>query len=158
MKPEEIEAFRAKREAAKERKLKRQEKAKTLWVKEKKVKKIPKAKLRKKLIKELDKEFSLLIRELWPTSPFSGLPSEHCFHFVTRSKYSVRWDTRNAVGSTAGENYRYEFDPHFAISWYIKTYGLPAYEQLVADGNKVAKLSNDDLTEKLRIIKLLRCT
>lgn len=143
--------------AAKDRKEKRELKAKTLWVKgSKPPKKIPKAKLRKRLIKELDKEFSLLIRALWPRSPFSGLPSEHCFHFVTRSKYSVRWNELNAVGSTAGENYRYEFDPHFAVAWYIKHYGLTAYEALIAEGNRIVKWGNEDLSIILRDIRIKR--
>ena len=139
-----------KAERAKERKIKRKAKALELGHK-KKVKKIPKAKLRKRLIKALDKEFSLWIRSLYPCCVFHGHPvtTEHCFHFVTRAKHSVRWNRLNAVGSCAGCNYRYEFDPHFAITWFIGNRGLKVYEGLIAEGNKIAKFSNEELKAKL---------
>ena len=117
---------------------------------------ISKPKERKRLIKALDTEFSLLIRKLCPMCPFCGKNTEHCFHFVTRAKYSVRWDERNAVGSCAGCNLRYEYDPHFAVTWYINRCGLPAYEQLIRDGNQIAKLENSDLQTKLDNIRLRR--
>lgn len=112
-------------------------------------KKVPKAKLRKRLIKALDKAFSLAVRALWKACPFCGGTVEHAFHFVTRAKYSVRWDERNAVGSCAGCNYRYEFDPHFAIAWFIANRGLDAYSQLIRDGNQIAKHTNEDLQKRL---------
>ncbi len=114
-----------------------------------KLKKVPKAKLRKRLIKALDKAFSLAVRAKCSVCTFCGGPVQHAFHFVTRAKYSVRWDYRNATGSCAGCNYRYEFDPHFAISYYISFHGLPAYEQLIRDGNVLSDHSNDDLQKRL---------
>lgn len=119
----------------------------------KRVKKVPKAKLRKRLVKALDKAFSLAVRAKCSKCTFCGGPVEHCFHYVTRSKYSVRWDFRNATGSCAGCNFRYEFDPHFAISYFISFHGLPAYEQLIRDGNQISKHSNDDLQGILDGIK-----
>ena len=72
-------------------------------------------------------------------------PIECCFHFVTRAKYSIRWDPRNAVATCHGCNMRYEYDPHFAIAWFISEYGQEAYDVLIRDGNKISKFTSDDL-------------
>lgn len=109
---------------------------------------------RKRLVAELDKLFSLYIRtrdkrRTGGACVFGCGMIEVAFHFVTRAKHSVRWDDRNAVGSCSGSNFRYEFDPHFAIRWYMDNAGREAYEKLVQDGNKVARFSLDDL-ERLR--------
>lgn len=114
---------------------------------------------RKRLVAKLDSAFSLKVR-LRDKKVRGGLcvfdacpePIACCFHFVTRAKHSLRWDFRNAVGSCFGHNLRYEYDPHFAIQWYMKKHGKEAYEQLIFDGNKIAKFSNEDLEEKLREI------
>jgi len=106
---------------------------------------------RKRLVAKLDQLFSAYVR-LRDKRVNGGRcvfscpkPIECCFHFVTRAKHSVRWNFSNAVGSCHGHNYRYEFDPHFAITWYIDKYGKDAYEQLIRDGNKIAKFSIEDL-------------
>jgi len=60
---------------------------------------------------------------------------------------------RNAVASCRGCNFRYEFDPHFAITWYMDRFGKDAYEKLIVDGNRIAKFSRIDLQamyEKLK--------
>lgn len=132
------------------RKKKREEKAATLWPKKIKRKKLSS---RKKVVRDLDSAFSLEVRAKAKMEighcAFCSNPIEHCFHFVTRGKHSVRWDFRNATGSCAGCNYRYEFDPHFAITWYINRFGVAAYEKLVSDGNKIAKFSTPDLRDLL---------
>lgn len=145
--------FAAKRAKSIERKAKRaariQDNAALGFKVARKVKKVPKATIRKRLIKALDKAFSLAVRAKCSKCTFCGGPVDHCFHYVTRAKYSVRWDERNATGSCAGCNYRYEFDPHFAISYFIAFHGLPAYEQLIRDGNIISKHSNEDLEKRL---------
>ena len=114
---------------------------------------------RKALVKKLDTLFSLYIRMrdkklLGGICPFAcNKPLECCFHFVTRAKHSVRWDESNAVGGCHGHNYRYEFDPHFAIRWYIDRYGEPAYADLILKGNQIAKFSNADLQDKIDFYK-----
>jgi hypothetical protein len=101
------------------------------------------------LVARLDNLFSHYIRlrdkRAFGRCPFCSGPIQCCFHFVTRSKHSVRWENRNAVGSCHGCNFKNEHDPHFAISWYIESYGLENYNQLVKDGNIIAKFSMDDL-------------
>lgn len=110
---------------------------------------------RKRLVAQLDKLFSLYIR-LRDVRAFCGIcpfphaadeqkPIQCCFHFVTRSKHILRWDERNAVGACHSCNYRYEFDPHFAIQWYMAARGSDAYAELIRDGNRQAKFRNEDL-------------
>ncbi len=134
---------------AAERKAKRQAKALELGHK-KRVKKVPKAKLRKRLVKTLDKEFSLSVRAMWPVCffPGCGKPTQHCFHIFTRAKRSIRWDYRNSVGSCAGCNMRYEQDQAFIDDvrlWFVERFGQDEWDRLKADGNKIANHSNDDL-------------
>jgi hypothetical protein len=120
---------------------------------------MPKPKLpsRKTLVNQLDSVFALLIknrdRKRLGKCPFhhlSAAPIEHCFHFITRSKHSVRWDTRNAVGSCAGCNFRYEHDQTFidrVFNWYRDTHGQEAWDQLMRDANVIVKRSRTDLIE-----------
>lgn len=111
---------------------------------------------RKGLVKKLDHLFSFYIRlkskRLYGRCPFHEVttfrPIQQCFHFITRSKHSVRWDERNAVGSCAGCNIRNEHDTTFideVLSWYKKTHGEPAWETLKADSLRIAKFSREDL-------------
>ena len=107
----------------------------------------------KKIVKKLDDVFSLFVRadsrNKYDGCPFCGKPIECCFHFVTRSKHSVRWDTRNAVGSCFGCNGKYEHDPHFAITWYMDNFGKIAYTKLILKGNIIVKRNVEDL-QKLK--------
>jgi hypothetical protein len=100
---------------------------------------------RKSLVRKADTAFSLHIRALYPVSFFSGKPTECCFHIITRSKHSIRWALDNAVGSTMGENYEMEFNPHKFISILIQKRGLPWYENLVRHSNVIRKHGRGDL-------------
>jgi hypothetical protein len=116
---------------------------------------------RKRLIDRLDTLFSEYIRtrdkRRFGSCPFhlgSRKPIECCFHFITRSKYSVRWDERNAVGSCHACNYKMEFDPHPFIHWYISTNGKEEYDRLYYSSHTIAKFSTADLEMILAGIKL----
>lgn len=106
---------------------------------------------RKALVRDADKWFSLYIRSVskklyGPMCPFcSEVESSQCFHFITRSKHSVRWDARNATASCSGCNYTMEFNPHPFVLWYLKRFGEEAYLTLVQDSNKRAGYSRHDL-------------
>ena len=116
----------------------------------------PKAKSRKWLVREADRVFSLYIRAKYPRSFFSGNTTEHCFHLISRSKYALRWSEDNAVGSTAGENFEMEFNPHKFIAQIIKIRGLAWYEDLVRRSNVIAKFSNDDLRGIIERYKVMK--
>jgi hypothetical protein len=115
----------------------------------------PKLPARKTLVNQLDAVFALLIKnrdqKLRGRCPFHHMavvPIEHCFHFITRAKHSVRWDKRNAVGSCAGCNLRYEHDHVFVdrvFSWYKETHGEEAWDTLKRDANRIAKRTRTDL-------------
>jgi hypothetical protein len=124
---------------------------------------IPKAKLRKRLISALDREFSLLVRELWPKCFFRdpdtfiecGKPTKDCFHFFTRAKRSIRWDLRSAVGSCKGHNIKYEQDQAFIDDvriWYVARYGPQQWDDLKLLGNKPVFWDNDELNRRLNDI------
>lgn len=112
---------------------------------------------RKRLVARLDSVFSLLVRlrskrlyhgacPFHETTPYR--PVTQCFHFITRSKHSVRWDLRNAVGSCAACNLQYEHDQtfvDFVFDWYKEIYGQEAWDTLKRDSNRISKFSNDDL-------------
>lgn len=121
----------------KEKKAKRAEKRRALGK--------PRKRSRKALVKAADAAFSRTIRNQYPFSVFSGKPTECCFHIVTRSKFAVRWDLDNAVGSTMGENFEMEFNPHRFITALISTRGLPWYEALIRRSNETRKFSRADL-------------
>ena len=108
---------------------------------------------RKRLVAQLDNIFSLVVRKRDSKLNFGrcvfgcGRPIQCVFHFVTRSKYILRWDLRNGVGSCYAQNYENEFNPHPYIQWYRKKYGDKAYDELVGSSNKIAKFSDSDLLE-----------
>jgi hypothetical protein len=109
---------------------------------------------RKKLVKELDRIFSLYIRARDKYSVFSGSNDDLCcFHIFSRISFSTRWDEHNAVCSTKGENMTYEHDTYFinkVHNWYINKYGMPFFELMNKKAHTSAKYSNSDL--KLLII------
>lgn len=105
---------------------------------------------RKKLVKELDRVFSLFIRQRDKKCVQCGKVEQlTCGHLLTRAKYSVRWNEGNAFGQCAGENMKHEFQPEHYTLWYINKFGLQSYEQLVTDSNKLSKFTNSDLQEKI---------
>jgi len=114
-------------------------------------KKYKKKSLRKKMVALADKALSLYIRkktqETYGACPMCGGEIECCFHWITRSKYSVRWDLENVIGSCMGCNIDYEYNPHPYISWFIRKYGLDKYEQLIVKSNKIHKYELSDLQD-----------
>lgn len=108
---------------------------------------------RRRLVAQLDIIFSLYIRmrdkRLRGRCPFhdscSFRPIECCFHFITRSKFSTRWDEQNAVGACHACNFKENFNNHIFISWYLSKFGKEQYESLIARSNRIAKHSIDDL-------------
>src|SRR3990167_8408797 len=106
---------------------------------------------RKVLVAKLDALFSIFIR-IRDKRIFGGMcpfcnkrPIECCFHFITRSKYIVRWYENNAVGSCHGCNFNNEFNPALYIQWYINNRGKDAFDALVLVSHQIAKFSNDEL-------------
>jgi len=117
---------------------------------------------RKTLVESLDTIFSLRIRlrdkrdrGYCPFHVFEKKPIECCFHFLTRAKFSIRWDERNAVGACHGCNLRMEYDPAPFLQWFVKQYGQTALDTLILDGNRIAKFSNDELRSKRTVNRMI---
>lgn len=118
---------------------------------------------RTSLVRQLDALFSLKIRARdqrvrgkCPFHHMSVRPIEQCFHFITRAKQSVRWDDRNACGSCAACNIRYEHDQtfvDFVFDWYKETYGEIIWDQLKRDANIIVHRSRTDLMEMVDLLK-----
>lgn len=106
---------------------------------------------RKALVKDLDKYFSLYIRQRDGKLTDGmcifacGRPIECAFHVVTRSKFAVRWDPFNCVGSCNSCNFNNEFNPDPYRIAYIKHYGWETYEALVERSNTTRKFERTDL-------------
>ncbi|HEX4047495.1 MAG TPA: recombination protein NinG [Elusimicrobiota bacterium] len=147
--------FREKRLAAQERRDKREEKRQSLpWGKRQSG-----ARSYVHVLKDLlDRLFSEFIRRrdqkargYCPFHAIAAKPIQCCFHFFMRAKEAIRWDARNAAGSCDDCNVRYEHDSEFVktvTAWYIAEHGQAAYDQLLADGNRIADFSVDDLEKK----------
>jgi len=100
---------------------------------------------RKNLVKKADTAFASYIRSLSPQCTFCARPTEHCFHIISRSYYSVRWDEENAVPSCAGCNMEMNYHPHKFIEFLIKQRGPEFYLTLCEKSKKQQKLYADDL-------------
>lgn len=109
----------------------------------------------KKLIHRLDTVLSLIVRKQMPNCLFCGKPSDCAFHYITRAKYSIRWDFRNVVASCKGCNFRMEFDPAPFYWFFIMNNGLTAFDELIKDGNKTLKDSGFDYEEKLKELEAI---
>ena len=119
---------------------------------------------RKSLVAKLDKLFSMFIR-LRDKRVFKGIcplcgtrPQECVFHFITRSKHSIRWDPRNGVASCFADNIRYEHDQTFVekvFTWYKLRHGEQAWEDLKRDGNRIAKHDISDLRDIKAVLEKL---
>lgn len=101
---------------------------------------------RKKLVKRLDKVFSLFIRKRDGHCVICGKTERlTAGHLITRAKYSVRWDERNVFCQCAGCNLTHEHNSHIFTDWYIRKFGLNAYQNLILESNQTKKFSDLDL-------------
>lgn len=110
--------------------------------------------IRKALITKLDGLASFAVR-LRDKSLYNGIcplcgmrPQMCAFHFLTRSKQSVRWDMENLVASCSSCNLIYEHDQTFilqVVDWYRKTHGVESWDNLVRRSHIIVKRSDEDL-------------
>lgn len=101
---------------------------------------------RKKLVAKLDKTFSEYIRARDGKCVQCGATERlTCGHLITRSKYSVRWDSTNAFGQCSKCNLLHEYQPERFTSWFIEKYGKEKYLDLVFRSNQIVRYNNDEL-------------
>jgi transcription elongation factor Elf1 len=100
---------------------------------------------RKTLVAKLDALFSTYIRirdkrRFAGKCPFCKVrPIQGCFHWVTRSKQSVRWDESNAVASCNPCTLKFEYHPPEFIQWFLANIGQEAYDALILKSNAIIK-------------------
>lgn len=106
---------------------------------------------RKKLIKDLDTLTSLIVRVRDKRCVCCGSMERLTDgHLITRNCKIIRWDLTNNNCQCASCNFTHEFRPERYTEWWIKKYGLEAYEELVAQ----SKLTKKWTIEELENIKI----
>jgi len=70
---------------------------------------------------------------------------DHPGHIITRARMSVRWDLRNVHRQNAAHNFLHEYYPEVYNQWYIETFGLSNWNELVEDSKKVSTYSTAEL-------------
>lgn len=73
----------------------------------------------------------------------SGTPQPG--HVISRAKMAVRWDLRNVHKQDASDNLLHEFYPEVYNQWYINTFGLESWNDLINESRVISKYSMDDL-------------
>jgi len=66
-------------------------------------------------------------------------------HIISRGKKTVCWDLRNVHKQDMSDNLLHEYYPEVYITWYIQTFGLDEWNDLLNDSRRLWKYSMDDL-------------
>lgn len=123
-------------------------------IKTPKVKRIPAAKRRKKLVAQLDKIVSLYVRERDGKCVTCGsIAHLQCGHLITRAHYAVRWDLWNTHCQCSRCNLLHEYNPHIYTSWFIDRFGLPEYRALLAR-DVPRKIGEEEMSNILESVTL----
>ena len=117
---------------------------------------------RSKLIKKLDKVFSLYIRQRYAKNEiaqcFTCGKKDHykrlqCGHFQSRKYYSTRWDEINCQVQCAGCNvFKYGEQYKFSVNLDAK-YGEGTAERLSIKAQQIVKLSNFEIEDMIKRYK-----
>lgn len=112
---------------------------------------------RQKLVKKLDTEFSLYIRERDGHCVTCGsaerLTNGHLF---SRVAHSTRWSELNCHCQCWGCNYRHEFDPYPFLNWFENKFGKEALDELHREFVTPRKYKDHDLQELFEQVKSKR--
>ena len=119
------------------------------------------ASTRKRIVNKLDKVFSEYIRLRDERCVCCGSKERlQCGHLFTRAAYSTRWDTFNAYCQCASCNLRTEYDAGPLTSYFIRKYGIEAYDALHMLHRKPIKFTDTELEtqierfrEELRVMR-----
>jgi hypothetical protein len=117
---------------------------------------------RSKIVKKLDRVFSLYIRnrhskngkaECFTCGKIDEVSRLHAGHFMSRKHYATRWDEVNVQVQCPkcnlfGQGEQYMFGLHLDIK-----YGKGTAEALQQKARNTVKLSNDDLNELIEKYK-----
>lgn len=112
---------------------------------------------RKKLVKDLDRVFSLYIRNRdgWKcvTCGKTDRSVLQCGHLFSRISYSTRWDERNAYCQCSGCNFRHEHDPGPLTSYFLSLYSSYDYDRLYLKSREPRRFLNIELKKLIDYYK-----
>ena len=115
---------------------------------------------RKRLIKNLDTELSLYIRERDEYCVLCGTTQKLTNgHLFSRRSHSTRWDYSidgNCHTQCWGCNYKHGWDTYPYTNWYLESFGKDSLDKLHFRFRSVKKYKNFELAELLETIKGLR--
>jgi hypothetical protein len=66
-------------------------------------------------------------------------------HLISRTRQSLRWSLLNTNEQCMSCNFLHEHKPEIYTAWFIREFGVEAYQQLVKDAENVGKLSVEQL-------------
>jgi len=106
---------------------------------------------RAKLIRELDRVFSLFIRERDGQRCVQCQSSEEltCGHIYSRRNHSTRWDEENCHAQCWNHNASHSINPHPYVNWFVEKFGYEALEKLHQRFLSIVRFSNEDLREMI---------
>jgi len=126
-----------------------------------------KTKSRSNIVKDLDRHFSIFIRnrlaknnivECFTCGSQDHWKNTDCGHFMSRKHYATRWDELNCQVQCKKCNiFRHGEQFQFGINL-DKKYGEGTAEQLLNKSRGIVKLSNVDLTEMIEYYKNINKT
>lgn len=87
----------------------------------------------KQLRKKLDVYFATYIRLKYKEccTPGGCNGPIQAGHLITRGATRTRWDERNCFGQCRSHNFLHEYRPEIMTQWYIKTFGMEQYNEIV---------------------------
>jgi len=120
---------------------------------------------RSTIVKELDKVFSLYIRQRHANLDgfvdcITCQTSRHwkkmqCGHFMSRSKYATRWDDENCQVQCDGCNRWKQGEQYKFSKWLDENYHEGKADELVLKSNQTAKFTDYELEEMINHYKQL---
>lgn len=121
------------------------------------------AKTRSKLVRELDRVFSIYIRmrdanldgfaECVTCGKVDQWKSLQCGHFMSRGKYATRWDEQNC-GTQCKKCNIFNQGEQFKFSIHLdQRYGEGSSDALLLRSNQTVKFSNDELKQMIEVYK-----
>lgn len=122
-----------------------------------------KKKSRSKLVKDLDKVFSLYIRNrdsvdgrgsCVTCGATKNITEAHCGHFQSRRHYSTRWDEKNCAFQCAGCNLFKQGEQYLFGLAIDKRFGKGTADSLILQAKQTVKLSTADLEELIERYKM----
>lgn len=109
---------------------------------------------RKKLIADLDKIVSLIVRARDKKCVVCGSTNQlQCSHLIKRGRLSTRFDLDNCNANCNGCNLRHNNYPEFYTEWWLNKHSQEAYNKLIIKSQQLWKPTISELSELLENLK-----